>query len=86
MTSLFSIDGRVTLETGSNCGFRPAMEIAFPKAGAMVAVGLPKKESATAILSRFFSALCCASQCERTRRRMLSQREAVLVIFQLLEP
>jgi hypothetical protein len=85
MTSLFSIDGSVTLEMGSNGGFRPAMEIAFPKAGAMVAVGLPKA-SAPAILSRFFSALCCASQCERTRRRMLSQREAVLVIFQLLEP
>ena len=86
MTPLFSIDGRVTLETGSNGEFRPAMEISFPKAGEMVAAGLPKKASATAILSRFFSALCCASQCERTRRRMLSQREAVLVIFQLLEP
>jgi hypothetical protein len=49
-------------------------------------LGFPKTVNATAILSRIFSALCCASQSGRMRRRMLGQREAVLVIFQLLGP
>jgi len=85
MPSLFSIDGRVTLVTRSNGRHGRRWRGPFAKLG-QPPWGLPKKASATANLSRFFSVLCCASQRGRTQRRTLGQREAVLVIFQLLGP
>ena len=86
MPSLFSIDGRVTLVTRSSGRHGRRWQGPFAKLGRWSPWGLPKKASATAFLSSFFSVLCCASQRGRTQRRTLGQREAVLVIFQLLGP